>query len=158
MIALALVVQKDTLLNVTLNQSGLIYGGSVRFLCVQLLSVVCIAVWSVMTTALILYGIRIWLPIRLNLNDELRGADLTHHNTSYEANDDTLLPQNSSLSTSKSIARMRLKKVLNALRATHRFSSYDKHTFIKRQIKENQAKTLAMSWPSGLAILANEYI
>ena len=157
MIALALIVQKDTLLEMTYNQMGIIYGGSVRFLVAQLLSIACIGLWSALSTALILYSIRMFINIRLNLNEELRGADFSEHNTSFEENDDTLLPQNSSLKTSKSIARMRLKKVLNALKATHRFSSYHKHSFLKRQIKENQAKTLALSWPSD-SVSTNQYI
>lgn len=153
MIALALLVQKDTLLHMTHNQMGIIYGGSVHFLLVQLLSTFVIGLWSALSTAIILYSIRLVINIRLDINEELRGADFTEHNTSFEANDDSLLPQNSSLkTTTKSIARMRLKKVLNALRATHRFSTYSRrHSFLKRQVKENQAKTLAMSWPTDVS-------
>ena len=154
---MALIVQKDTLLEMTYNQMGLIYSGSVDFLLVQLLSIACIGLWSGLATALILYSIKMFVRIRLTINEELRGADFCEHNTSFEANDDTLLPQNRSMKTSKSIAKMRLKKVLNALKATHRFSSYHKHSFLKRQIKENQTKTLALSWPSD-NVAVNEYI
>ncbi|XP_054156865.1 putative ammonium transporter 3 [Oppia nitens] len=144
MLALAIFVQKDTLLQMTYNQTGLIYGGSMRLLYVQMLAIVCIAVWSALATAVILPSMRLLLAIRLSLNDELRGADFAEHNTSHEANDDTLLPQNTSLKTNKSVARMRLKKVLTALKATHRMSSYHRrNSFLKRHVKQNQTKTLA---------------
>jgi hypothetical protein len=151
MIALALIVRKDTLMMMTYGQEGIINGGSLRFLGVQMLSIAIISIWSALSTILVLFSIKLFINIRLSPNDELRGADYIEHHSSWETHDDSLLPQihRFNKSTARSFARRRFKKVLNALRATQRFSSYHKKAFLKRQIKENQAKTLAQSWPKG---------
>jgi hypothetical protein len=151
MIALALIVRKDTLMQMTYGQDGIINGGSFRFLGVQILSIAVISIWSAFSTILVLFSIRLVINIRLSLNDELRGADYVEHNSSWDTHDDSLLPKINRFnkSTARSFARRRFKKVINALRATQRFSSYHKRDFLKRQTKENQAKTLAQSWPKG---------
>jgi hypothetical protein len=114
-----------------------------------MLSTLVIGIWSAFSTALVLCSIKIVINIRLSLSHELRGADYVEHNTSFETSDDTLLPQSNGIKKSKkSYVKRRLKKVLNALKATHRFSTYSKKGFLKRQVKENQTKTLAVSWPT----------
>lgn len=147
MIAVAFIVKKDTLLKLTFDQEGIIYGGSFEFLLVQMGSVLVIGLWSAMATLLTLIGINLVTNIRLTPGDESKGADLVEHKFSFDSNDDTLLPQ-SNKNNSRSFARQRMKRVLTALRATHRLSSnIASNDAVRRRVKKNQTKTLATSWP-----------
>ncbi|XP_050725760.1 putative ammonium transporter 3 [Eriocheir sinensis] len=80
MIAIGLFVQADTLEGMTNGYSGLFRGGGFYLLGVQSLACLCISVWSMSATFIILYLIdKFMMPIRMSEWEELVGADFAEH-------------------------------------------------------------------------------
>ena len=92
LIALSLVVEKDTLLELTYNQSGILRGGSLNFVVAQLVSIFTIGIWAAATTFLMLILTQMVTRMRVTKEEEVLGNDLVEHNVDYRSNDDTLLP------------------------------------------------------------------
>ncbi|XP_054711135.1 putative ammonium transporter 3 [Uloborus diversus] len=84
MIAVGFFVEKDTLMKFSNNLMGLFRGGGWRLLGVQLLAIIVVAGWSMVTTFLLLYTINKFIPIRMTPEEEKAGADLVEHNILYE--------------------------------------------------------------------------
>lgn len=63
----------------TQGREGLIRNGDFYLLGVQALAVLCFLCWSLSTTFLLLWTINKMVPIRMNANEELLGADLVEH-------------------------------------------------------------------------------
>lgn len=66
-------------LTTTNGRTGLFKGGGWYLLGIQSLTVLCLACWGSCTTFLLLWGINKILPIRMEPNEELLGADLMEH-------------------------------------------------------------------------------
>ena len=64
----------------TRGQSGLFKGGGLRLLGVQLLAVISVAIWSGVTTWMLLAAIDKIIPIRMCIEEEILGADIWIHN------------------------------------------------------------------------------
>lgn len=89
-------------LDTTDGRSGLLHGGGWYLLGVQALACICLAVWSVVTTAILLWFVNIILPIRMSEEEELIGADLVEHGINHkgigiEETLDFLVPLNAEL-------------------------------------------------------------
>ncbi|XP_033750891.1 putative ammonium transporter 2 [Pecten maximus] len=80
MISCGLFATKD---NVEMSFSfhdGLVWGGGWYLLGVQLLAIVVIIAWTVVTSSIILKGIDLTIGLRMTLEEELYGADYFEHN------------------------------------------------------------------------------
>uniref|UniRef100_A0A499FU05 Ammonium transporter n=1 Tax=Anopheles arabiensis TaxID=7173 RepID=A0A499FU05_ANOAR len=66
-------------MDTTSGRSGLFKGGGWYMLGVQSLSALCLACWGVCTTFVLLWLINKVVPIRMDPNEELLGADLMEH-------------------------------------------------------------------------------
>ncbi|CAK9833649.1 Putative ammonium transporter 3 [Anthophora retusa] len=78
-IAIGLFADNPHPLNTTSGRAGLFKGGGWYLLGVQCFVVVCLALWSFTTSITLLWGINKIIPIRMNVHDELLGADLVEH-------------------------------------------------------------------------------
>ncbi|XP_035224311.1 LOW QUALITY PROTEIN: putative ammonium transporter 3 [Stegodyphus dumicola] len=87
MVAVGLFVEADPLLNMTNGLNGVFKGGGFYFLLVQLLSCVCTASWSMLTTFIILKGINLVITIRMKPPEELLGADFNEHDIYHDGYD-----------------------------------------------------------------------
>ena len=66
--------------SITRGQTGLLKGGGFRLLGVQILAVISVAVWSGVTTWMLLAAIDKVIPIRMCIEEEILGADIWIHN------------------------------------------------------------------------------
>ncbi|KAL1497506.1 hypothetical protein ABEB36_008456 [Hypothenemus hampei] len=78
-IAVGIFAQNPQPLNTTSGRNGLIKGGGWYMLGVQSLVVLCITSWGIITTIIMLYCINKIIPIRMDIHEELLGADITEH-------------------------------------------------------------------------------
>ncbi|XP_022248990.1 putative ammonium transporter 3 [Limulus polyphemus] len=84
MIAVGLLVEKDSLLLLSKENAGLFRGGGWYLLGAQTLAIITIMTWSVVCTYILLFAINKIIPIRMSLEDELAGADFVEHNIRHE--------------------------------------------------------------------------
>nr|XP_054754561.1 putative ammonium transporter 3 [Lytechinus pictus] len=61
------------------RHNGLIHGGGFWLLGVQLLSVVCLIIWTVVTSFIFLFVLKVTIGLRVSLHEELIGADVVEH-------------------------------------------------------------------------------
>ncbi|XP_069136680.1 putative ammonium transporter 3 [Argopecten irradians] len=80
MMAVGLFAENDSLENTTRGLSGVFHGGGFYLLGIQLLSVVCLIVWSALTSFLLLMIIKHTVGLRLTEEQERLGADFVEHN------------------------------------------------------------------------------
>lgn len=66
-------------LETTNGREGIIKAGDPYLLGVQALTIVCLLLWSLSTTFFLLWLINKMVPIRMDANEELLGADLVEH-------------------------------------------------------------------------------
>lgn len=66
-------------LDTTKGRSGLFKGGGWYLLGIQTLSALCLTCWGICSTFLLLYIVNKIIPIRMDPNEELLGADLMEH-------------------------------------------------------------------------------
>ncbi|XP_077286138.1 ammonium transporter [Arctopsyche grandis] len=66
-------------LDTTQGRMGLFKGGGTYLLKIQCLSALCLSVWGLASTTLLLWLIDKFIPIRMEKYEELIGADLTEH-------------------------------------------------------------------------------
>lgn len=78
-IAVGLFADDPKPLTTTSGRSGLLRGGGWYLLGIQSLAALCLLCWGVLTTFILLWIINKIVPIRMDPNDELLGADLTEH-------------------------------------------------------------------------------
>lgn len=78
-IAVGLFADNPIPLGTTNGRSGLFKGGGWYLLGVQSLAALCLACWGVCSTVLLLWFINKIIPIRMDPNEELLGADLMEH-------------------------------------------------------------------------------
>lgn len=78
-VAVGLFADNPIPLDTTNGRSGLFKGGGWYLLGVQSLSAACLTLWGVGTTYLLLWVIDKIIPIRMDPNEELLGADLMEH-------------------------------------------------------------------------------
>ncbi|XP_055639594.1 putative ammonium transporter 2 isoform X2 [Toxorhynchites rutilus septentrionalis] len=78
-LAVGLFADNPIPLETTGGRSGLLKGGGWYLLGVQSLSALCLACWSICTTFALLWIINKIVPIRMDPNEELLGADLMEH-------------------------------------------------------------------------------
>ncbi|XP_013774170.1 putative ammonium transporter 3 [Limulus polyphemus] len=86
MLAVGIIVEKDSLLSLSKGNAGLFRGGGWYLLGIQTLAAIIIIIWSFACTFLLLFTINKLIPIRMSLEDELAGADFVEHNIRYEWN------------------------------------------------------------------------
>ncbi|KAL8606939.1 hypothetical protein ACOMHN_048735 [Nucella lapillus] len=79
LLAVGLFVEDDNVENLTGDLSGVLKGGGFYLLSIQLLSILCEALWSSSTTFLLLLVIDKILGLRVSLEQELMGADYWEH-------------------------------------------------------------------------------
>ncbi|KAG8190247.1 hypothetical protein JTE90_001331 [Oedothorax gibbosus] len=84
MLAVGLFVEADELMRLSKGLTGLLRGGGWRLLGVQLMAVVVVSAWSMITTFLLLFIINKFVPIRMSPEEEKAGADLVEHNIRFE--------------------------------------------------------------------------
>lgn len=80
MLAVGLFSDNPIALGTTNGRSGLFKGGGWYLLGVQSLSAVCLTVWGLFTTFLILWIINKIIPIRMSAKYQMLGADYIEHN------------------------------------------------------------------------------
>lgn len=78
MIAVGLFAAKDELENYC-QYNGLLHGGGVYLLGVQLLATVSFIAWAMLSTFILLFMINLIVPIRMEEHEELLGADFFEH-------------------------------------------------------------------------------
>lgn len=78
-IAVGLFADNPIPLSTTNGRKGLLRGGGWYMLGIQLLEVLSLFCWSSFVTVILLYSINKLIPIRMDPNEELLGADLTEH-------------------------------------------------------------------------------
>lgn len=78
-IAVGLFADNPVPLDTTNGRSGLFKGGGWYLLGIQSLSALCLTCWGVGSTFLLLWVINKIVPIRMDPNEELLGADLMEH-------------------------------------------------------------------------------
>ncbi|KAH1001901.1 hypothetical protein HUJ04_005859 [Dendroctonus ponderosae] len=78
-LAVGIFAQSPEPLDTTNGRNGLIKGGGWYLMGVQALTVLCIGSWGVCSTILMLWGINKMIPIRMDVHQELLGADITEH-------------------------------------------------------------------------------
>ncbi|XP_042912730.1 putative ammonium transporter sll0108 isoform X1 [Parasteatoda tepidariorum] len=83
-IAVGLFIDDDDLLNLTHSQSGLLKGGGLYLLGVQLLACIAVSLSSMITTYLILKGIDYYVPIHLAPPEEILGTDFVEHDVRHK--------------------------------------------------------------------------
>ncbi|XP_045136812.1 putative ammonium transporter 3 isoform X2 [Portunus trituberculatus] len=80
MVSIGLFVQADSLQQMTSGYSGLFRGGGFYLLGIQSLACLCIIVWSMSATFIILFAIdKFFMGIRMSEWEELVGADFAEH-------------------------------------------------------------------------------
>lgn len=79
MIAVGLFADNPIPLNTTNGRSGFFRGGGWYLLGIQCLSALCLTCWGICSTFMLLYVINLFIPIRMDPNEELVGADLMEH-------------------------------------------------------------------------------
>lgn len=79
MIAVGLFADNPIPLGTTSGRSGLFKGGGWYLLGIQTLSALCLTCWGISSTFLLLWVIDKIIPIRMDPNEELLGADLMEH-------------------------------------------------------------------------------
>ncbi|OWF45994.1 ammonium transporter 2-like [Mizuhopecten yessoensis] len=80
MISCGLFATKDNVERSFSFHDGLFWGGGWYLLGVQLLAIVVIMLWTVVTSSIILKGIDLTIGLRMTLEEELYGADYFEHN------------------------------------------------------------------------------
>ncbi|XP_035211252.1 putative ammonium transporter 3 isoform X2 [Stegodyphus dumicola] len=83
MLAVGLFVEEDNLMHLSNHLTGLFRGGGWTLLGVQLLAVIVVTAWSMITTFGLLFTINKFVPIRMTPEEEKAGADLVEHNINY---------------------------------------------------------------------------
>lgn len=78
-IAVGLFADNPIPLDTTNGRAGFFKGGGWYLLGIQSLSALCLTVWGICSTLFMLYVINILVPIRMDENEELVGADLMEH-------------------------------------------------------------------------------
>lgn len=78
-IAVGLFADNPVPLDTTNGRSGLFKGGGWYLLGIQTLSALCLTCWGICSTILLLWIIDKLIPIRMDPNEELLGADLIEH-------------------------------------------------------------------------------
>lgn len=67
---------------------GLLAGGGVQLLLVQALGVLAVIGWTAITTAVGLYIIKVFVPLRVSADEEIKGLDVVEHGSNaYEMQD-----------------------------------------------------------------------
>lgn len=78
-IAIGIFAEDPYPLDTTSGRRGLTKGGGWYLLGVQTLTAVCLVVWGIGSTILLLWLINKIIPIRMDVHEELLGADITEH-------------------------------------------------------------------------------
>lgn len=84
-LALGLFADNPIPLGTTNGRSGLFKGGGWYLLGVQSLTVLCLLCWGLCSTFLLLWIINKIVPIRMEVNEELLGADLMEHRIRHQS-------------------------------------------------------------------------
>jgi ammonia channel protein AmtB len=84
-IAVGLFADNPKPLTITNDRMGLFKGGGWYLFGIQCLAALCLLSWGVLTTFILLWGINKIVPIRMDPNEELLGADLTEHKISHHS-------------------------------------------------------------------------
>ncbi|KAK7481362.1 hypothetical protein BaRGS_00027442 [Batillaria attramentaria] len=79
LIAVGLFVADDNLEDITSDRNGLFHGGGFYLLGIQVLSIVCEVVWSMVSTYFLLLLVDKTVGIRVSLEEERLGADYCEH-------------------------------------------------------------------------------
>lgn len=78
-IAVGLFADNPVPLDTTKGRSGFFKSGDPYMLGIQTLSALCLTCWGIFSTFFLLYVVNILIPIRMDPNEELVGADLMEH-------------------------------------------------------------------------------
>ncbi|GFY36977.1 putative ammonium transporter 3 [Trichonephila inaurata madagascariensis] len=140
MTAVGLFVEADPLLNMTGGLNGLFKGGGFYFLWIQLLSCVCTATWSMLTTFILLKSINFITPIRMSHPKELLGADFNEHDIRHDGYDyDALIDQ---------LKEQNLTWHSSSMAITPKRSDWDKYLVEKYLIGHQEYNGHRMVWQS----------
>ncbi|XP_066155328.1 putative ammonium transporter 2 isoform X1 [Euwallacea fornicatus] len=78
-IAVGIFAQNPYPLNTTSGRSGVLRGGGWYLLGIQSLAALCITAWGICSSIILLWFINKLIPIRMDVHEELLGADITEH-------------------------------------------------------------------------------
>ncbi|KAJ6223431.1 hypothetical protein RDWZM_001976 [Blomia tropicalis] len=148
MLSIGLMISRNTLFNAT--HSGLFQSGSFHLFGSQIAAILAVGIWSAMMSYLILKGIMVLLPIRIDKELEEVGIDLSLNNINTDLDWDKILMPNPgptfTSSTTRRKTRQKLMKVVNAMIAVQRLIQLSSKNRFRRHIKAYNTKVLAQSW------------
>jgi Amt family ammonium transporter len=84
-IAVGLFSDNPIPLETTSGRKGLFKGGGWYMLGIQSLAAFCLCSWGILSTFVLLWIINKIVPIRMDPNEELLGADLTEHKINHHS-------------------------------------------------------------------------
>ncbi|CRL04219.1 CLUMA_CG017324, isoform A [Clunio marinus] len=160
-IAVGLFADDPKPLKTTSGRTGLFKGGGWELFGIQCLAALCLLTWGVLSTFILLWVINKIVPIRMDPNEELLGADLMEHRINH-----TSIGISRALSALAPI-KVDLKEMMNVpkigrnpghdsciqeIRDAHYqnnndWSSYDKNSS-KASIRRNQKRKTSFSFPT----------
>ncbi|RWS29085.1 putative ammonium transporter 3-like protein [Leptotrombidium deliense] len=157
-LAVGLLVEKDTLSEMTFKQSGLLRSHDFYFIGVQCFALIATAIWTTFSTYFMLFTVNTIFPLRISIESEYKGCDFVDHNIDYRSNDDNILPQSTMFSRAMNTsphtsskerlaARRSFRKVMNALKFTRNLKGVVDQNIIRR-LKQRQTKNMSLSWLS----------
>ncbi|KAG5673240.1 hypothetical protein PVAND_003303 [Polypedilum vanderplanki] len=92
---------EETAIQTTGDRFGLFKGGGFYLLSVQALAVICITLWAIFSTFLLLWFVNKITPLRMKVEDEIMGADYAEHNIM------PLAIENNTTKTSTALSKVR---------------------------------------------------
>lgn len=148
---MGLFVDRDALFNT--RHRGLFRSGSFELLGAQVAAVVVIMAWSALMSYLVLKSVLYFMPIRVDLETEDAGLDMSLNKINTDYDWDKILSPNPDPTVEQATAtkrqtRQRLAAVINAIIAVNRLMQSSSQSRIRHQLKAYNTKVLAQSWSS----------
>ncbi|KAF7283352.1 hypothetical protein GWI33_000863 [Rhynchophorus ferrugineus] len=129
-IAVGIFAESPYPLNTTSGRNGLTKGGGWYLLGVQTLTALCLVSWGITSTIVLLWFIDKVIPIRMDVHEELLGADITEH-----------LVRHSRVGVSRALSAFRTvidTKQADTLNMVGMNPGHDKHLFIVKNLATNR--------------------
>ncbi|XP_076253943.1 putative ammonium transporter 2 isoform X1 [Rhynchophorus ferrugineus] len=124
-IAVGIFAESPYPLNTTSGRNGLTKGGGWYLLGVQTLTALCLVSWGITSTIVLLWFIDEVIPIRMDVHEELLGADITEH----------LVGVSRALSAFRTVIDTKQADTLNMVGMN---PGHDKHLFIVKNLATNR--------------------
>ncbi|XP_023240331.1 putative ammonium transporter 3 [Centruroides sculpturatus] len=135
MAAVGLFIEDDPILELSNGRKGLFQGGGFYLLGVQLLTCLCVIIWSMSTTYIFLTAINKIIPIRMEPGEEILGADFVEHDIRHDGYDYELM-----------INQLKLKGQFHEVTFKHRLSRSQWDTYLIDRYLPNGPKNLKLKY------------